>query len=231
MIVTIHQPCYFPWLGLLHKIHSSQVFMVMDEVQLSDSAFQNRTQLLANTGKERFLTIPIEKKGYKSKSMSELMIANPQWANYHWNFISNNYKSHAYFTEIGHEIELVLGRKAQSLVDVLIYSMEISIACFDINIKVIRQSELDYDRSKRKSDLVIELLKSVNASCYISGTGAKAYQSDVDFQKAGIELRYQEFKHPIYSQKNTNEFIPGMSAIDLLMNLGAHESAKLLRTI
>ncbi len=231
MIVTIHQPCYFPWLGLLHKIHSSQVFMVMDEVQLSDSAFQNRTQLLSNIGKERFLTIPIEKKGYQSKFISEIVIADPQWTTDHWNFISNNYKSHVHFAAIANEIELALKSKTKMLVDVLIHSMKILIEFLDINVQVIRQSELDYDRSKRKSELVIELLRAAGASCYISGTGAKDYQNELDFQKAGIELRYQEFKHPIYSQKNTNEFIPGMSAIDLLMNLGAHESAKLLRTI
>jgi len=101
----------------------------------------------------------------------------------------------------------------------------------EIDLKVIKQSDLDYDRSKRKSDLIIELLNAAGASCYISGTGAKDYQNELDFHKAGIELRYQEFKHPIYSQKNTNGFIPGMSAIDLLMNLGANESAKLLRTV
>ena len=231
MIVSIHQPCYFPWLGLLHKIYASQVFLLMDEVQLSDSAYQNRTQLLTNSGKEKFLTIPIEKKGYQSKSMREIMIANSQWGADHWNFISNNYKTHEHFNAIANDIELVLTREGSSLVDVLIYSMKVLIAFFDINIQVIRQSELDYDRSKRKSALVIELLKTVNASCYLSGVGAKAYQLDADFHHAGIELRYQEFKHPEYPQKNSASFIPGMSAMDLLMNLGANESAKLLRTI
>jgi hypothetical protein len=231
MIVTIHQPCYLPWLGLMQKIHLSEIFVLMDEVQLSDSAFQNRTQLLSNNGKGKFLTLPIEKKGYQSKPMSEILIANPRWAIDHWNFISNNYKSHAYFNEIASEIELLLDQKTQLLVDVLIRSMKISNAFFDINVRFIRQSELDYDRSKRKSELVVELLKAVGASCYVSGIGAKAYQNDADFENAGIELRYQDFKHPVYSQKNATEFIPGMSAIDVLMNLGASESAKLLRAI
>jgi len=231
MIVSIHQPCYLPWLGLIHKIHSSEIFVLMDEVQLSDSAFQNRTQLLSNNGNKKYLTIPIEKKGYQSKRISNILIANPQWAIDHWNFISNNYKSHVHFNEITSAIELLFSQKSQSLVDILIQSMQISLVFFDVNVRLIRQSELDYDRSTRKSELVMELLKAVGASCYISGTGAKDYQNELDFQKAGIELRYQEFKHPVYSQKNSTEFIPGMSAIDLLMNLGAHESAKLLRTI
>ena len=231
MIVSIHQPCYFPWLGLLHKIHSSQVFLLMDEVQLSDSAYQNRTQLLANNGKEKFLTIPIQKKGYQSKPMSEILIASPHWSIDHQNFISNNYKAHTNFAAISSEIQIVFEDSSLSLVDILSHSMQKLFSLFDIKVKLVRQSQLNYDRSKRKSELVIELLKAVNASCYISGTGAKAYQNDADFANAGIELKYQEFKHPVYPQKNTIQFVPGMSAIDMLMNIGPSASAQLLRTV
>jgi len=33
MIVSIHQPNYLPWMGLMHKILESDIFIVLDDVQ------------------------------------------------------------------------------------------------------------------------------------------------------------------------------------------------------
>ena len=59
MIVSIHQPSYFPWLGWLHKVNNSDVFIMMDEVQLSDSAYQHRNIFLDKEGNEKYLNIGI----------------------------------------------------------------------------------------------------------------------------------------------------------------------------
>ncbi|HEY3277770.1 MAG TPA: WbqC family protein, partial [Syntrophorhabdaceae bacterium] len=61
MILSIHQPSYFPWLGLLDKIAKSDVYMVMDEVQLTDAAYQHRNIFLTADGKIKYLTIPFKK--------------------------------------------------------------------------------------------------------------------------------------------------------------------------
>ena len=38
--------------------------------------------------------------------------------------------------------------------------------------------------------------------------------------KRRIELIYQNFNHPVYNQLNREEFVPGLSIIDCLMNNG-----------
>ena len=40
------------------------------------------------------------------------------------------------------------------------------------------------------------------------------------FEKNKINLEYQKFSHPIYSQHFSNSFIPNLSIIDALANLG-----------
>ena len=50
MITAIHQPSYFPWLGWMDKINKCDQFILMDEVQLSDRAYQHRNLFLTNTG-------------------------------------------------------------------------------------------------------------------------------------------------------------------------------------
>lgn len=54
----------------------------------------------------------------------------------------------------------------------------------------------------------------------LSLRGAEGYQEDEKFAAQGIGLRYQNFVHPVYPQKNQDSFAPGLSIIDILMNQG-----------
>lgn len=229
MIFSIHQPCYFPWLGLLHKIASSDVLIVMDDVQLSDSAFQHRNQFLTNDGKVKYLTIPFTKQNYLETPFRELKIADSSWGIKHNNFLLNNYKKHTFFDQIYPKIEPLFSKQAPYLIDVVMGSMSISMALFGMETQVIMQSKVSYKREVKKGDLVMQLLKSTNAKHYLSGRGAQAYQDDSVFESEGIVLEYVNFSHPVYSQKNSQEFIAGLSCLDLLFNVGIEDAGLLLK--
>jgi hypothetical protein len=59
--------------------------------------------------------------------------------------------------------------------------------------------------------------------------GARAYFDPAPFAQAGMEVIWQEFSHPVYSQQ-FGEFLPYLSTLDVLMNHGAEESRKILRS-
>ena len=42
MIISAHQLAYNPWLGLIHKVLLSDIFVVMDDVQYEKNSFINR---------------------------------------------------------------------------------------------------------------------------------------------------------------------------------------------
>ena len=44
MKVTIYQPTYWPWLGLLDKISKSELFVILDSVNVSKGSFQYRNK-------------------------------------------------------------------------------------------------------------------------------------------------------------------------------------------
>jgi hypothetical protein len=225
MIFSIHQPCYFPWLGLLHKIACSDVLIVLDDVQLSDSAFQHRNQFLTNDGKVKFLTIPFVKQNYLGMSFKDLKISDPSWGVKHRNFLLNNYKKHEYFNQVYPKIEFIFFKDYTYLIDLVMDSMNVSMAMFGIKDQVILQSEIGYNGEAKKGDLVLQLLKATNAQHYLSGRGAQAYQDDSVFEAEGIVLEYVNFSHPVYPQKNSQEFVSGLSCLDLLFNIGADDAS------
>jgi len=228
LIYSIHQPSYFPWLGLLHKIHRSDVFIVMDEVQLADRAYQNRNIFLTNNGKTKFLSIPIEKKEYRHKFFKELRIADPHWGQLHRNFIWNNYRKHPGFEQIFPDIEEVLSLSSPFLIDIVVASMLASMRWFGIDTELRFQSELIYDRSTSKGDLILQLLKACDAKAYISGRGAVAYQQDDMFEANGIQLSYADFSPRAYPQISGDPFVSGLSCIDLVCNLGIENAPQYL---
>jgi len=66
---------------------------------------------------------------------------------------------------------------------------------------------------------LVEIVKTVGGDIYLSGSGGKNYMDVSLFKKAGIGVKYQDFKHPIYSQRYLG-FEPNMAAIDALFNVG-----------
>ena len=227
MILSIHQPSYFPWLGMLDKIRQCDVFMVMDEVQLSDSAYQHRNLLLTADGKPKFLTIPFVKKDYLKKPFREIEIASPDWRVKHLNFIKNTYREHPYADEIMPRLEDFYAADYRTLADAVVSSMRLSFEFFGIRARVIFQSEATYDRSLRRGDLVVALARAAGASCYLSGPGARAYLDESAFC-GDPTLRYNNFRHPTYPQRGTHDFQSGLACLDMLFNLGSNRSREML---
>ena len=61
-----------------------------------------------------------------------------------------------------------------------------------------------------------------------SSTQKNLDQEDDKFAANNIELVYQNFSHPTYEQFNSDFFIPGLSILDALMNLGSVGTKKVL---
>jgi hypothetical protein len=68
----------------------------------------------------------------------------------------------------------------------------------------------------------------MGASKYLSGPGGRNYLNEKIFKQSKIEVEYQIYDPIIYSQKYAKPFIPNLSILDLLFNVGS-DSKKLIR--
>lgn len=227
MILSMHQPSYFPWLGLLDKISRSDAHIIMDEVQLSDSAYQHRNLFLTADGRAKFLTIPLVRKGYLERSFREIEIARSDWRTDHLNFIANSYRKHPFANEVMPQLEAFYDVDYRLLADAVLASMRLSLDLFAIRTRVILQSEIQYDHCARRGELVVSLTRAAGAHCYLSGSGARAYLDESAFP-GDVTVRYNDFSHPDYPQKGTAAFQPGLACVDALFNVGAAGARALL---
>ena len=91
--------------------------------------------------------------------------------------------------------------------------------------RIVRSSAMAVEG--HSSQLLARIVRTTGGDTYLAGQGASGYQDDHVFAANGVTVRYQADVHPVYRQNNSNEFVPGMSAIDALMNCGP-EAAKLI---
>ena len=54
----------------------------------------------------------------------------------------------------------------------------------------------------------------------MSGPGGKNYLNEKIFAQDKINVEFQKYNPVIYTQKNTKAFIPNLSILDLLFNVG-----------
>jgi hypothetical protein len=98
---------------------------------------------------------------------------------------------------------------------------------FDPQKKVVLASELEWNKEVRSTDALLEILTVLKADTYISGTGARDYLDEKQFQARGISLQWQEFNHPTYPQQ-WGEFIANLSVLDTIFNIGPEKTYELL---
>ena len=220
MIAAIHQLHYFPWLGYMDKMARSDVFLLLDRVQLNDNSYMFRHQLLDKNGERKYITIPFHKKGYMFRAYNELELnGDVDWQTRQKNFICDNYRRHPFFEEIWEEIEPLFSRHFSFLWEVTDESVHIMRRLLDVKTPLVYESSLDHVEG-RKNEFLVGLLKQLDVNCYLSGSGAKKYMDTGIFEKAGIRVEFQQFALPVYPQKNSQEFVGGLSGLDILFNCG-----------
>lgn len=229
-VVAIHQPNFFPWLGYFDKIARSDVFIFLDDVQFSKTGgtWSNRVKMLL-AGEPRWVTAPISRAFHGVALINEIEWADEQpWRSKLLKTLGANYARVPHYRETMAWLEPLILQPENNLAR---YNMAVIRAIADRiglrNDHCVTSSSLG--GQGQASDLLIYLTRKVDGDCYMCGGGASGYQEDKAFAAAEVELRYQSYAHPIYTQHGGREFVPGLSIVDALMNLGFERVRQLLR--
>ena len=226
--VVIHQPDFLSYIGFFHRLLKSDLYVVLDDVQFvtgTSQSWMNRDKIKTQNG-EKWLTVSVNKSSMNTNINEVSINYTFDWQKQNIELIKQNYKKAEFFDEIFPYMQNLYENRFDKLADFNMASIRMLNNLFDINIPIVFSSELK--TTKTKSERLVEILTQVGATHYLSGIGAKAYHQDEPFLEAGIEVLWQEFKHPTYKQLH-GDFIPYLSSIDLLFNCGMEKSREILR--
>lgn len=225
MKIAIHQPNYIPWIGFFDKMDQVDTFILLDKALYSKGAFINRNKIKTPQG-ELMLTVPIKN---KRRPINEIEIDHStNWRRRHWKMIESNYRNCRYWGTYQEGLSQIYEQEWRRLSALNIALIKQIMYALNMDTTIILESDFNKDFGKQNSRN-INIVKEVNGEIYISGTGARAYNDENQFNEAGIHLQYQSFNHPEYPQR-FGLFISHLSIIDMLFNCGP-QTMKILRNL
>jgi hypothetical protein len=227
MIVAAHQPSYLPWLGYLDKLATSDLFVVMDDLQYEAQNFQNRNRLKLADG-PHWLTVPL-RSGAQTDRVIDKRIDNTgrggrhHWQHRHWRTLVTHYGRAPYFPAYADQLEDVYVRRWDWLVDLDLHMLDLARRWFRITRPIVRASSLGL--SGAKTDRILSMCRAVGATVYLSGRGGSTdYLDPAALRRAGIPTIWQRFTHPAYPQRYGG-FVSHLGFLDLLLNCGPESAA------
>ena len=226
-IVAIHQPNFLPWLGYFNKIARADVFIVLDNVQFSKTGgtWTNRVRL-AIQDQAKWVTVPIVRSYHGLRLISEMRISEGPWRARLLRTVQNAYGGAPHAAVVFPLVERLVSNPTDVLVDYNVSAIRSLLLAFKLErAELVMASSLG--ATGHGTDLLVDLVKAVAGTAYLCGGGASGYQEDERFARAGIELVYQDFRHPVYRQ-GRDRFMAGLSIVDTLMHCGFDETRTLL---
>ena len=227
-VVVIHQPDFVPYLGFFHRFLHADLYIALDHVQFvngSSRAWTHRDKIKAAQG-EKWLTISV-KKAPRDTAINRIELStDTDWRRDNLRLLHENYCKAPYYAELITEIEHLYAQPCNSLRDFNLASIEMLMDMLDVRIPWTWSSSLG--PAGTKNELLADLLQRVSATHYLSGVGARDYFDPAPFARAGIEVIWQDFTHPVYEQQ-FGKFVPYLSALDVLFNHGMTASREILR--
>ncbi|MEW6407117.1 MAG: WbqC family protein [Patescibacteria group bacterium] len=217
-ILSAHQPAYLPWLGLFHKIAISDTFVVFDTVQYLNEDFNHRNRIKIPFG-SMWLTVPVVTKGRFPLLLRDAQIDNSKpWQKKHLKSIMQRYSKAPYFKDYIRFFEELYSKKWDMLVPLCDTIFKYLLKEMRIHTKIIYAHQ--YKFQGKKSDLILDMCKQLDADLFIFGEMGQDYAKKEEYHKNRIIPYFQKYNHPIYPQLY-GKFIPNLSTIDLLFNCGS----------
>ena len=218
--VAILQSNYIPWKGYFDLINSVDLFVFHDDIQYTKNDWRNRNKIKTSKG-ARWITLPA---GTNEKRLiHEVEFPDHSWQRNHWNLIRNSYAKSPYWDEYKDFFEdFYLSKKWTNLSQLNQHLIKKISGDFLSISGVEFEDSRKYNLKEKKESRVLELLKKVNASEYISGPAAKRYICEKNFQENNIQLTWFNYSgYRKYEQLGDN-FVHNVSIIDLLFNCGPY---------
>lgn len=212
MKLGIMQPYFMPYIGYWQLMAAVDKYVIYDDVNFIKKGWINRNNILVNGTKQLF-TISLEGVS-QNKLINEILIAD--------DFvklrktISMAYSKAPYYKETMELLDQIFAFESKNLAKFLENSIRLVVNYLGLKTDILLSSNLEKDNSLKGQDKILDICKCLNADVYYNAIGGQELYDKEKFKVNGIDLYFIQSELTDYPQFK-NEFVPGLSIIDVLM--------------
>ena len=212
MKLGIMQPYFLPYLGYWQLMNVVDTYVVYDDVAYIKGGWINRNNFLVQ-GKAKLFTFSLDSAG-SFKLINEISIKD-DFSNFK-KLLQFNYSKAPYFSDCMNLVEQIISYDRTNLGKFLYNSIKLVAEYLDFNTNILLSSEIQKENSLKGKDKVIHICKLFGADEYYNAIGGQDLYDKNEFAKNGIKLAFVKTNIIPYKQFK-NDFVPGLSIIDILM--------------
>jgi hypothetical protein len=226
--IAIMQPTFLPWCGYFHLAEQSDVFVFLDDVQLEKQSWQTRNRLIVNR-EPMWISIPVVHLKSTQSIAETKVFESSNWREKLARTFLLNYRNHPFSDEAKETVDQILKCDSDSLA--LINETVIKFIAERLGIKTqfVKSSSLAI--SQKRTDKLISICEFFQADVYLSPRGAREYlEADRFAERTPVKLSFQSFSQPPYVQKGMKDFVPHISILDMIANIGFDRTSEIIRS-
>lgn len=224
MTLGANQPYFLPYLGYFQLINAVDAFILADEVQYEKGGWINRNRIIQD-GNSHYISLPLIKHTHNKTILQHEIFGDLGLIQ---RSVKSAYCKAPFFSKVYPLVEEMLNYPDRRLNYFLFNSLQVVCGYLGISTPLILNSERKDETSLRGEERVIHLCKSMGADKYINAFGGQELYSKERFARDGIELRFIKPQLPPYKQLRTQEFVPALSILDVIMNVPEDEIRDML---
>ena len=221
MKLAIMQPYFFSYIGYWQLIHAVDRFVIYDDVNYIKGGWINRNRILMN-GEPTYITVPLQQSSSYKRICDIAVQYSPVWRDKLVRSVENTYRKAPFFAEVYPVIEKLIRYEADNLSDYLAHQLQTLAAFLSIKAEFVATSRCYENARLSGQTRILDICKREGGNTYINPQGGQTLYDIEAFRSVGIDLCFIAMRPLPYKQR-TAGFIPYLSIIDALMEIGTVE--------
>ena len=224
MTLGIMQPYFMPYIGYWQLMAAVDTYVVYDDVNYIKGGWVARNNILLN-GQKHMFTITLN--GASPNKLFKEITIKDDFKKFS-RLIESAYRKAPYYAEVSTLLEKIYSYKDKSLGAFMLNSFQVVLDYLDIDTKLVLSSTIEKDNTLRGKEKVKHICQLLGADTYYNAIGGQELYDKNDFRADGIDLYFVQTNLTPYAQLG-NEFVPGLSMIDVLMHNDKENVIKILK--
>jgi hypothetical protein len=215
MKIAIMQPYFMPYIGYFQLINAVDKFVIYDDVNYINKGWINRNQILINN-KPSIITVPL-KGASQNKKINEIFVSSDEkWKSKMLRTIELSYKKAPFFNEVFLLFQNILNSNYQTISQLNLQSIKLICNYLSLNTTLDLSSNLYNNQIFAGQQRILDICIKENINQYINPIGGFDLYDKTYFEKSGVNINFIKSNPVIYKQY-TDEFVPWLSILDVLM--------------